>query len=89
MEKFKIVSNETGESATLYIDGKEVKRVTDIIIQTNPAGHGIDLTLKRYMTDDTHDYFFNDDRTDFLWDIQHYQFCPVDFSKYMNPPEDS
>jgi len=86
MEKFKIVSDETGEHARVYIDGEEITRVTDIVMQVN-AGYGIDLKIMRYKTDQKGDCVWDDDMTDVLREELQHQFYH-DFSKFMNPPEE-
>lgn len=97
MEKFKIVSNESGTAAKLYIDGKFVKDVRDIRVSCRQP-NGLRLKLTKNKRGKDGNYKLNKQRAEILTELVTCDFPEVeespsipvddDFSKYMNEPED-
>lgn len=90
MEKFKIVSDESGATCEVFIDGKEVERVLEVNIHPTFDRNrlGLILELIRNKTDEKGNIVLNEDRTEIVRELEYHDFSSH-FSEFMNPPEDN
>jgi len=87
MGKFKIISDETGQTCQVFVDGKQIERISSIrITRTQVSGeYGLILEAIQYRTDEKGKLITKDGAI--LEDVLCYDFSKP-FSDYMNPSED-
>lgn len=87
MEKFKIVSDETGQTCQVFVDGKQIEHISSVRITRTqvPDEYGLIFEAIQYRTDEKGKLITKDDAI--FEDVLCYDFSKP-FSDYMNPPED-